>query len=783
MVGLVLLALTLATPAQVLAEERIALVIGNSQYRKVTRLINPANDSADMAVSLQRLGFNVKHLKDLDYEAFRRALIEFGNAAQSADLAVIFFAGHGVEIDGKNWLIPVDAEVTSEVNVYAEAINLETLIDISVMPKMLGLVVLDACRNNPFVEVASAETRSRSASVTPVSAPAAETERKVLTISGEKAARPETAALIQTMTRGLAPIEPAENVLVAFAAAAGTTANDGQGRNSPYTGALLRHVETPGLEINYLFRHVHDDVLEETKQQQPALYGTLSKDEIFLKAGEAEYLLASANEDAEAERLTWPFIQATNDIGTLRQFVEKFPSSQRVNDVRARIVQLEGAERFAWTIVERQNTASAYRAFTELYPYSGRVETARVMMASLETSQAPDQSIDLPKPPAPSYQLASASPATTKPMKKNTASVEKAWQVLQGSRDDAVVSRFTESFPSPGRHAALAARRGGGDAAPVRLVNSTQWMFATAHDDDVNGCFSGKADAAMSCVKAIEKYPDYAQLRFQLCKTAGRPDGCMAAAVEDSHNQGHLISAYTKSETEKARNKVQREIQQQAGQTASNAASSAAAAAASAASAAGRVTITIPNVVIPAMRAPAVVVPVAPIRVGPGAPPAGGGAAMIGPGGPVVRVQSAAKWDVQLRSVKTALATPGVVTPVNRATGAPGRVPTPVPTPGVTTPRGAALTTPTVAVPPPGGATTTAAPSVNVKVPAVGAKIPDVKAPNVKAPDVKVKVPNVKVTTPNVRVPNVKVNTPTVRVPTVKVPAAPAVTVPTIRVR
>ena len=137
-------------------------MIGNSEYRKVDRLTNPANDAADMAASLTRLGFAVKHLSDLDFAAFRRALIDFGTAAKTADKAVIFFAGHGVEIDGKNWLIPVDAQIKSEVDVYAEAINLETLIDISVMPKIIGLVVLDACRNDPFASTNLAAGRALS---------------------------------------------------------------------------------------------------------------------------------------------------------------------------------------------------------------------------------------------------------------------------------------------------------------------------------------------------------------------------------------------------------------------------------------------------------------------------------------------------------------------------------------------------------------------------------------------------------------------------------------------
>ena len=108
---LTLLVLSASCVVSASAEERIALVIGNSEYRNVSKLPNPVNDAADMAESLKRLGFNVKHLTDVDYDSFRHALIDFGNAAKTADKAVIFYAGHGVEIDGKNWLIPVDAVV------------------------------------------------------------------------------------------------------------------------------------------------------------------------------------------------------------------------------------------------------------------------------------------------------------------------------------------------------------------------------------------------------------------------------------------------------------------------------------------------------------------------------------------------------------------------------------------------------------------------------------------------------------------------------------------------
>lgn len=533
------------------AEEKIALVVGNSAYLKVPPLPNPVNDAADMAASLQRLGFAVKHVDNLDYREFRRALIDFGNAAKTADKAVIFYAGHGVEIDGKNWLIPVDAEIKSELDVYAEAINLETLIDISVMPKLIGLVILDACRNDPFTASNAAASRSLAKSTKDAG-------------KGSKSAAKKPAAAtmipVEPAARGLVPVEINDNVLVAFAAAAGTTANDGTGRNSPYSGSLLRHVETPGLEINYVFRNVHDDVVRETRTQEPAVYGTLSSEEIYLKGDAA---VAAANAEAEAERVAWTFVRSTSEIATLRRFAQQFPASTHVAEVNDRVAQLEGAEKFAWTIVQKQNSVAAYRAFLDLYPYSDNVESARVTLASLEAQPGRKKSdaggVDLPKPPASTYQLAAASPEATT---KDQDSVEKVWDVLKDSRDKNVVGSFAQKYPSQ-RHNRIP----GNSDVGLRRVNSTELMLRTAQDNEVNLCFSGDAS---SCVAATGKYPDLVQLRFQLCRLKGHPKGCMQDAVDDARKRGLLVSAYTKSEKEKARNREYRQTVARVQQNVSN---------------------------------------------------------------------------------------------------------------------------------------------------------------------------------------------------------------------
>lgn len=533
---LTLLVLSAGCVVSASAEERIALVIGNSEYRNVSKLPNPVNDAADMAESLKRLGFNVKHLTDVDYDTFRHALIDFGNAAKTADKAVIFYAGHGVEIDGKNWLIPVDAVIKSAVDVYAEAINLETLIDISVYPKILGLVILDACRNDPFAIASTSGGRSVATNGAGES-------------KGKRAkASTASAASVHVAARGLAPVEVNDNVLVAFAAAAGTTASDGADRNSPYSGALLRYIEKPDLEINYLFRNVHDDVLNETKIQSPTVYGTLSRHEIYLN-GLAN--IAAGDVNADAEKVAWAFVRATNDVATLRRFTEQFPESAHLAEAQNRIAGLEKAENLAWSIVEKQKSAPAYRAFLDLYPNGERAEGARTTLASLQAAsgagtRAP-AALDLPKPPAATYQLASASPEATT---GNAASIDKAWDVLKESHDKALVGKFAEKYPSLRQH-----RLPTGSDLALRPVNLTDWMMRTAQDEDVNSCFGGNSAA---CAKAASRYPEYVQLQFQRCRTSGQPAGCMQKAVRDARKKGYLVSAYTRSSIEKQRNREYR---------------------------------------------------------------------------------------------------------------------------------------------------------------------------------------------------------------------------------
>jgi hypothetical protein len=242
------------------ANGRTALVIGNGAYQAVPALPNPPRDAADIASALKRLDFNVTELTDANSADLKKAIAEFGKTAAESEMAVVFYAGHGMEASGENWLIPIDAKLVSDTDTSVQAINLKTIMAEVSKAKTFGLVILDACRNNPFVAQAVASND-------PVA--------NDLTASNRR---------LRSVGKGLAPTEAPTNVLVAFAAKDGTVANDGDARNSPFTEALLRHIETSGLEVTLLFRSVRDDVIASTGgSQQPYVYGSLSKDQIFLK--------------------------------------------------------------------------------------------------------------------------------------------------------------------------------------------------------------------------------------------------------------------------------------------------------------------------------------------------------------------------------------------------------------------------------------------------------------------------------------------------------------------
>jgi hypothetical protein len=236
------------------AEKRVALVLGNSAYRNVAPLANPVNDSARIAATLKEAGFDVvDSRRDLPAAETRRALRDFADRARDADIAVVYYAGHGIEVDGANYLIPVDARLERETDIYDEGLSLDRIL-IAIEPaKKLRLVILDACRDNPFSRTMKRTVASRA------------------------------------IGQGLAKVEPTSpNVLIAYSAKAGSTAADGDGQNSPFTSALSHHLTKPGLDVRRAFGFVRDEVLKSTNnRQEPFVYGSLGGDDVPLVPGRA----------------------------------------------------------------------------------------------------------------------------------------------------------------------------------------------------------------------------------------------------------------------------------------------------------------------------------------------------------------------------------------------------------------------------------------------------------------------------------------------------------------
>lgn len=236
------LSIFLVLQTSAFAEKRVALVIGNSKYSHVPSLPNPANDAASVAKLLRDANFEVVvGRNDLGVADLRRAIRDFADTSRDADIAVVYYAGHGIEYGGANYLVPVDAKLQADLDIEDEAVSLDRVLSALEPAKKLRLVILDACRENPFVSSIKRTVATRS------------------------------------ISRGLAKVEPAmPDTLVAFAAKAGAVAEDGDGKNSPFTMAILKHLAEPGLDLRLAFGRVRDDVMAMTKRkQEPFVYGSL----------------------------------------------------------------------------------------------------------------------------------------------------------------------------------------------------------------------------------------------------------------------------------------------------------------------------------------------------------------------------------------------------------------------------------------------------------------------------------------------------------------------------
>lgn len=293
---LMFFAITAGQPADA---KRVALVIGNSDYQHATRLANPSADAQLIGETLTQAGFDsVDIAYDLGLRELERALRDFGLRAEGADVALVYYAGHGIEAGGQNYLIPVDAELERDRDLEIEATRLETALSM-VSGGQMKIVILDACRNNPF------------------------------------AARMVRTFKTRSIGRGLAAIEPEGETLVVYAAKAGATAADGEGSNSPFAESLAERLPEQGLEISLLFRRVRDDVLRKTGgYQEPFTYGSLSgRAFYFVPEVESEVVrtgsVSGPSMSAEVnEGLYWQGTVNANTESAYRSYLTEYPEGR-----------------------------------------------------------------------------------------------------------------------------------------------------------------------------------------------------------------------------------------------------------------------------------------------------------------------------------------------------------------------------------------------------------------------------------------------------------------------
>jgi uncharacterized caspase-like protein len=281
------------------AETRVALVIGNSAYAHGGRLTNPVNDAAVVAQSLRRVGFTVISRNDLDRNELESTLKSFTRASAGADIALVYYAGHGIEKGGTNYLVPIDASLAADSDVDFEAVPLDLVMHAVSGATRLKIVILDACRNNPF-----RDSMRRSAGT-------------------------------RGIGQGLAkPPDPEEgDMLVAYAAEAGSTAEDGAGANSPFATALARHIPDPGVDIRIMFGKIRDDVrLATHRRQEPAVYESLGGEQFFMASAAGPSGLPAAQAptaapDARTMDLAfWQSVEDSNDTGQLNAYLSQYPN-------------------------------------------------------------------------------------------------------------------------------------------------------------------------------------------------------------------------------------------------------------------------------------------------------------------------------------------------------------------------------------------------------------------------------------------------------------------------
>jgi uncharacterized caspase-like protein len=298
------------------AQDRVALVVGNSKYINANIVPNAVNDARVMARTLREIGFAVTDGFDLNRDGMERQIREFLRKSESARVALFFYAGHGLQVDGRNYLLPVNTKLEAVSDLGFETIGLDSILESLDGTSRTNIVILDACRNNPFAQ--SFASRFGAA-------------RSVTVLSG---------------LAGYANL--GAGTLIAFSTAPGAVALDGSGSNSPFTKALAQHVRTPGLEVRQMLTRVRADVAAETRGRQIPWDNSSLLGEVYLAGlGKPEPQRVDVSPAAPAlatDDILWEAVKNSGVAAVFEEFVNRFPASRHAREARGRADELNKSE-------------------------------------------------------------------------------------------------------------------------------------------------------------------------------------------------------------------------------------------------------------------------------------------------------------------------------------------------------------------------------------------------------------------------------------------------------
>jgi hypothetical protein len=277
------------------SEKRVALVVGNSAYKHTPRLPNPKNDSADIAAALRKLGFAVTEGRDLDKAAMDRAVRDFAQALSGAQVGLFFYAGHGLQVSGQNYLVPTDAQLATASAIDFELVRLDLVQRTMERETSANILIMDACRDNPLARNLARALGTRSSQI----------------------------------GRGFAPAESGEGTLIGYSTQPGNVALDGTGRNSPYAAALLKHIPKPGDDLSTILINVRNDVMRATaKRQVPWEHSAMTAKFYFIPPKHAV---------DQVELTFWMSVKDTTSPAVLRTYLERYPDGEFAPIARALI--------------------------------------------------------------------------------------------------------------------------------------------------------------------------------------------------------------------------------------------------------------------------------------------------------------------------------------------------------------------------------------------------------------------------------------------------------------